>query len=214
MHISPALFVFASAIATAQMIVKPQLIESDSPFSQEGKVENVETKLLSKVEVNKVESGVLNSVHYRFYYTDGSGTFAGTPRNIGQFSEPSDSNWRVSCTKDPITDRKLCHMNMKDLWIFASPDSKPIVSVGSEHYPGSSVTLRLDQDTPISNTSKGSGQFSSQVSASLVEQLKSAKSVTTRHMKWPYQSWKDESWDLYGFAETLQYITWAVDHIK
>jgi hypothetical protein len=214
MNISPILLLFASAIATAQTIVKPSLIESDSAFTTEGKVGTLELRPSSKVEVHKIESGVLNGVHYRFFYTEGSGTFSGTPSNVGHFSEPEESNWHTGCKKDPITDSKVCFMHMKDLWVFASPNSKPSVSIGRGHYPGSTVTIRLDQENPVSNTSKGGGMFSPEASADLVEKLKAAKSVTTRYMQWPYQSWKDETWKVFGFAETLQYITWAVEHIK
>ncbi len=103
--------------ASAETITKPNLIVADEPFMQDGTVEMSEMKLLSTIEVNKTEKGVLNGVHYSFYYTDGSGTFSGRPGNTGNFMEPSEreSNWSVECKKDPISDKKMCHMKMKDL---------------------------------------------------------------------------------------------------
>lgn len=200
--------------ASAETITKPNLIVADEPFMQDGTVEMSEMKLLSTIEVNKTEKGVLNGVHYSFYYTDGSGTFSGTPGNTGNFMEPSESNWSVECKKDPISDKKMCHMKMKGLWVYVYGNGKTIVSIGSEHFPSSSVTVRIDGGAPFTTSSANDGDFPSNTSAKIIERLKHAKSLTTRYMKWPYRSWVDDSWEFYGFHETFKYINWAVRHIK
>ena len=173
-------------IASAETITKPNLIIADVPFMQDGTVEMSELKLFSTGEVNKTEKGVLNGVHYSFYYTDGSGTFSGTPGNTGNVMEPSESNWDVACKKDPITDKKMCHMKMKDLWVYVYENGKTIISIGSEHFPSSSVTVRIDGGAPFTTSSANDGDFPANTSAKLIEQLKRAKSLTTRYMKWPY----------------------------
>ncbi len=204
----------ASPSGHAQSELKPTLIDSIAPFSSDGKIEMTETKLLRTTEVSKTEAGVINGVHYHFYYTDGSGTFSGRPGNTGHHSEPTGTNWTTGCKKDPVTDRKHCYMQIRDLWIFVQPKGQIAVSIGHDHFPGSTVTIRLDNAPPISTGSRDDGTFNKQISAKLIKQLAQAKLATTRYMKWPYRTWVDETWELYGLPETLQYINWAVERIK
>ncbi len=198
----------------AQEPTKAPLIQSDLPFSANAKVELVESKSLNRVETHKVESGVLNGIHYHFYYTDGSGTFSGTSGNVGHYSETVGTNWSTGCKKDPVTDQRYCYMYMKDLVIFVYPKGGVTLSIGTDHFPGSSVTLRLDQGVPSTAPAKDNGSFPPQTSARLVKQLANARTITTRYMKWPYRTWIDQTWDLHGLPETLKYVAWAVDRIR
>ena len=204
-HLVFLLAVFATA-ALAQTVGKQGLIHSDTPFTQ--------TAVVDEKESGKRETGELNGVTYWFYYSDGSGTFVGASGNTGTYKDRTGTNWDVQCKKDPVTDRKRCQMKIKDLWLFVYPKGRVTVSIGHEHYPGSNVTIRIDQGGPISTSASNDGDFSPQTSLRLVQQLKKAKSVTTRYMKWPYRSWEDETWELYGFNEALAYVTWAVERIK
>ncbi|MDO9271071.1 MAG: DUF4124 domain-containing protein [Methylobacter sp.] len=190
--------------AKAPVKVKPTLIVSDTPFMQGGIVE---------ISEHKTEKGILNKVHYHFFYTDGSGSFSGTSGNTLDLMEPTKSNWSTGCKKDPITDKKMCHMKMKDLRIYVFENGGTVVSIGEEHFPGSSVAIRIDSGTPLT-TSSNNGSFPLDTSTKIIEQIQSAKSLTTRYMKWPYQSWVDESWEIFGFNETFKYINWAIMHIK
>ncbi|MBI4756961.1 MAG: hypothetical protein HY778_16400 [Betaproteobacteria bacterium] len=184
------LFCFCSGIAFAETDVTPK---PEEPFQN--------------------SEGVVNGVHYR-YYDDYSASFAGTEGNTTDFREPIGSNWDVGCEKDPITDKKTCHMHMKNLWVFVYGKGKPIISIGHDHFPGSSVVIRIDSSTPISSSAASDGNLSPALSAKVIERLKHAKQVTTRYMEWPYRSWVDDSWDMYGFNEAFQYITWAVKRVK
>ena len=208
------LITFMPFVASAQNAVGPNLIESDLPFTPEGKIESVENKYRPQREFNKIESGILNGVAYRVYYSDGSGFFAGTAGNTGHQSEPLDSNWSVACKKDSMNDTKQCYMKMKDLWIFVYPKSKVSISVGHDRYPRSSVAIRIDQGKPFETLPKDEGQFSSIVSVKLIPLLGKSQTITTRFVKWPQQNWIDKSWEMYGFNETYKYISWAVEHIK
>lgn len=100
------------------------------------------------------------------------------------------------------------------VWVWAYPNGHYIVSVGQDHFPGSTVAIRIDGGKPITASAKNGGMFSRQVSAKLLSQLKGASKLTTRYMEWPNRYWVDETWELYGFNEALQYITWAVDRIR
>jgi hypothetical protein len=201
---------FISVTANAQKM----LVESISPFTPDGKIENVESSYSTNKETHKIESGSISGVSYSFYYSDGSGTFAGTLGNLGNLAEKFGTNWNVACKKDQITDRKHCYMNMKDLWVFVYSKNEAKVAVGDNHFPGSTIAIRFDNGAAVISTTEENGSFSSQRSSRLIQQLKKSRLVTTRFMKWPNRSWNDESWDLYGFNEAFQYINWAVQHIK
>jgi len=200
--------------ASAETISKPHLIISDKPFTPDGVVSMNESEGLSEVEISKIEKGILNGVYYKIYYTDGSAIFSGIPGNTLQLSEPSESNWSVICQKDPINDKKMCFMTIKDLFVFVHGNGKITVIIGHNHFPGSTAAIRIDKDTPMTTSPANEGTFTHGKSAKIVERLKSAKSVTTRYMEWPHQSWVDETWEIYGFNQTFKFISWAVRHIK
>lgn len=199
--------------ASAAAITEPYLIVSDKPFMQGDTVEVSEKELPYTDEVDKIEKGILNGVNYSFSYSDGSGTFAGTPGNT-EYSLQSDDNWSVLCKKDPISDEKMCRMHMKDLWVVVPRYGKAIVGIGYKHFPSSTVTIRIDGGTPFTTYSTNNGTFPPNTSAKIIERLKHAKSLTTRYKEWPDNSWVDDSWELYGFNEAFKYINWAVRRIK
>lgn len=201
---------------------KSDLIVSLEPFSPNATIKTGHSPLLGPD--SKVEEGEINGVNYIFYYSDGSGSFVGTKggtlHGTGNYAASTAlrENWSVGCKKDAISDKKTCHMTMvgKNLWIWAYPNGIYNVSVGNgdDHFPGSTVAIRIDGGTPITATAKNGGSFSRQVSATLIAQIKRASKLTTRYMEWPNRYWVDETWELYGFNEALQYITWAVNKIR
>lgn len=200
--------------ALAQVDVMPTLIVSKSTFVTDGVIEMKEVKLLQTTVVHKIESGTLNSVLYSFLYTDGSGTFSGIKGNIDNFKNPLGTNWSTACSKDPVTDRKKCYLHLKDLFVYVFPKGGVTVSVGREHFSGSTVALRIDQAAPMVAFGKDDGDFSRQTSSRIISQISTAKLITTRYMKWPYKTWIDETWEPYGFNEAYKYITWAVERIQ
>jgi hypothetical protein len=192
-----------STLAAAQ--TKRELIQrSDVPFSPSG--------VISQVEGSYIEKGVIDDVPYSFYYSDGSGTFAGTKGNVLSIREPYTSNWSVYCNKDQITDKKSCVMSMNGLLLIVRPKGITTVHIGAEHFPRSSITIRIDGGKPQS--ASNGGPFSPQVSAGLVKHLSSANTVTTRYMEWPYDVWDDKTFEIFGFKETYSYVRWAVEKIK
>jgi hypothetical protein len=203
-----------AASPSRQEKVSTELLRSDKKFTPDAKIEERSIKTASATEIEKIESGSLNGVPYRFFYKDGGGVFAGTRGNAATYSEPINSNWQVRCEKDPLTGEKHCEMQMRDLYVFLFATGKIIVSVGSGHYPGSDVVVQMDKDPPISAPAGEDGDFNAKTSLQLVQQLKKAKTVTTRYMKWPYKTWKDETWEIYGFNEAFQYLNWAVERMK
>lgn len=160
------------------------------------------------------ENGNINDVKYRFSYVNGSGRFSSGSHDIVNCN--NDSNWRVQCYKDPITDKKNCLLHKYDLWIFVYGNMNEIVSIGDEHYPGSLVSIRVNKSKPITTSSQDDGSFSPLNSKRIIEQLLNdgAKIVTTRYMKWPYRKWEEQELGLYGFNEAYSYIKWAIKRIK
>lgn len=219
-----AIFISALAavncgIAQAQRSAKPDLIVSSEPFSPTGIVKTADPILRLNPD-SKVEEGEINGIRYHFYYSDGSGfvggKLAGTTEDHGTPAVSPALSWDVGCAKDAVTDKKMCHMTVphKNLWVWAYPKGRYAVSIGQDHFPGSTVTLRIDEGKPITAPAKNEGTFSPQESARLITRLKGASRITTRYMEWPNRYWVDETWEPYAFNEALQYITWAVNRIR
>lgn len=213
------LFIAISGLGQAQSASKLDLLVSVDSFSPNSVVTQGESAFIGPN--SKIESGELNGIAYRFYYSDGSGSFVGRREGALTGSSPfgasnaAKENWSVGCHKDAISDKKTCHMLILGrLSVVARPKGSYSVRIGFDHFPGSTITIRIDDGKPITDSASNDGQFPPQISAKLVSQLKKASKVTTRYMQWPYRYWVDETWELYGFNEALQYVTWAVEKIR
>lgn len=165
----------------------------------------------------KIEIGSRNSVAYEFNYSDGSGTFAGTPSN--SLRQPSEryetTNWDVNCEKDDITDEKTCYVDRGDVRLWVDSRGRSEIYIGANHYPGSKVVIRIDRTAPLAISERiFNGSFGYRASPAIISRITKAKTVTTRYQKWPYTDYVDETWDTYGLNEALAYIRWAVARIK
>lgn len=98
------------------------------------------------------------------------------------------------------------------MWLYENGSLR--ISIGSSHYPSSSVALRIDSKKPFYTTADNDGVFSSAQTKNIIAQLRSGKKITTRYAKWPYRSSVDEIFELYGFNEAYLYIQWALRKIK
>ncbi len=184
------------------------LIQSDEPFGPSSTV---------KLEFNgqKIETGILNGVEYRIYYSDGSGSFVG--RRGGNLADVMSFqyNWHVSCRKDVITDGKSCFMNRGATFVFVDDTGAYNLHLGTDHYPGSDIVIRIDNGKPIfMNSRTSTGSFGPRLSAAIIQSISKAKTVTTRYYKWPRNLPLDATWEPYGFNEALAYIKWAASRIR
>ena len=129
-------------------------------------------------------------------------------------TEALEWDHHVSCTKDPIHDLKSCHMHIVNLslWIHVHHRGSPSVTIGTHHYPGSTVALRINNEKPfVTNGEKG---FDAKTSAIIIQKLTKNPKVVTRYQKWPEAYPTDNMFQMFGFAEAYEYITWAVQQMK
>jgi hypothetical protein len=208
------------AVSGGVQAPKIDLIQSTSPFSPSSTISNHTFSTGASSPVKK-EVGTVNGVAYEFFYSDGSGLFAGDPKASLNDSNPRnriaawETAWHVGCEKDPITDEKTCHADKGDFRVWTNAAGRSEVYVGSEHYPGSQVVIRIDKTSPLAiNSRVYDGGFGYRASPGIINRIAAAKFVSTRYQKWPYRDYVDETWNTYGFKEALAYIKWAVAHIK
>ena len=188
--------------------VAETLIVSDGPFYPSGQVST--QSLLSKGDLHKVEEGEVNGVRYRFFYTDGSGSFAGKPGNSLTPSETMRENWRVGCNKDIMSDRVSCYAKILDLTIVITDERLRFVRVGKDHYPGSEVANRAGRYA--THVASSGEQYGCSESREILSEMQNGTTVSTRYQEWPRKSFRDQSFELYGFEEVYAYIQWAVAH--
>lgn len=195
-------------------VENPTLLKPAAPFTPDGVVSEKELELLTRVEINKVEEGSLNGVHYRIYYTDGSGTFSGAPDGSLTTGLGIGKDWSTSCKKDPMDDKKSCYIQRKDLWVWLYPGGRLKIFIGGDQYPGTSASVRIDSNQAIRSPADSEGVFTAAQSKQILQQLRSGARVATRYVDWPYRSAVDDSFDLHGFDEAYQYIQWALTQIR
>jgi hypothetical protein len=193
-----AVLALFTGAAFADPWMPPCLVCTNEQFSPNGVV---------TITGIKTETGNINGIYYNIFYEDGSGSF-------GHKDDLHNDNWNVECKKDKITDSKMCSMKKESLYVYAHGNGKSIVSIGHDHFPNSSVTIRIESNTPITTSAANDGDFPAKTSDGIITKLKRSKSATTRYMEWPYRTWVDKEVDTQGFNEAYAYIKWAVKHIK
>ena len=191
--------------------VIPNLIVSETPFHESGTVILQELELLTQIRVSKIEQGDMNGVKYRFYYTDGSGSFAGAPGNELKSTERA-TNWSVKCDKDVMTEKVSCYAITRSFGIFAYPDGSELIALGVNHYPGSKVAVKVGAAAPVEADSRI--QFDSKQSRALLDRMKNGTQIVTRYQEWPHKRNTDQVFTLFGVEEARAYLHWAVKRIK
>ena len=71
--------------------------------------------------------------------------------------------------------------------------------------------IRVEKNKPF--TTPESTGFSSSQAASIIEQLKTGKSVLTRYQEWPYRVDKDTPVDLFGFPQAWEILNKVYESI-
>lgn len=209
-----ALLAISGAAFTQERVEKPTLLKPQAPFTESGVVSDSELKLLTRIEVNKIEDGTRNGVAYRIYYTDGSGSFSGSADGSLSGALGRGTDWSTACKKDPMNDKTSCYLQRKDLWVWLHQGGRVEVFIGGNQYPGTSATIRIDSNPAINSPSDSEGVFTADQSKQIVQQLLSGSTVATRYIDWPYRSATDESFELNGFDEAYEYIEWALRQIR
>ncbi|MFS0827576.1 hypothetical protein [Pseudomonas phoenicis] len=193
---------------TIPTVDSPEFITVAGPLLPGGRVTcHVSFDLVSGNHnvMHRIETGTLNSTKYRFHYSDGSGTVQGLQENVLDIlKDKYGENWNLRCRKDEMDDTHYCAMSRGPLTIGVYGHSSRFVSVGSEHFPGSSITLRIDEDVPVTALAKPG--FSSLQETGLMAAMSKGTSVLTRYVKWPYESNQDKRVSLFGFNPALQII--------
>lgn len=203
------LIILAVTLTTfAQSKPKPTAIQPGEPFSREGEI-------IVDERFGKTERQIKGGVKYEIYYADASASILAKEGGDLASLEYNDK-WHINCRRDAMDDRISCLANLYDLSIsIVKRSSRPplyVVMIGNNHYPGSRVAIRLDDDPPIISGPVQSFAFDNP--NAILSRMSTAKTITTRYQKWPNQWNVDNKWNLYGFDVVMRYLKWAIDHIK
>jgi hypothetical protein len=98
-----------------------------------------------------------------------------------------------------------------DLLIVSDTAETRLVMIGHDHYPGSSIALRIDTNKPFVETSDG---FADSRARDVLAALTSGRSAVTRYQRWPYQTDIDARLSLEGFPQAVQLLNWSVKHYR
>ena len=166
------------------------------------------------------EEGIYNGVSYRFYHSDGSGTFGRLEESVrdkifreamarsGKYQDIKKdlTGWKTSCKQDAMNDTRYCHARKDDLWVFLYDAGLVHISIGSDHYPGSTTALRFGRETPVVASKDG---WMGEKAEPILAKLRSAQTVLTRYRKYSEGN-VDKETDLFGFGEVYEYLRFAV----
>ena len=190
------------------VVGRDELIKTSTPLFANGKITCViglNYRKMSENEKLRIETGSFKDIKYRIYYTDGSGSVQGDKNStLDTIKDLHVTNWSTGCKVDGMEDKHWCYIQKKDLMVGIWKDGKSFISIGSEHFPNSNIAIRIDQQTP--NSASAESGFNRKQTTQIIEQLKSGSKALTRYQEWPYEQNKDQTIDLYGFAEAWEII--------
>lgn len=150
------------------------------------------------------EYGEVGGMRYALY-SDGSGVAEGMPQaGVEKFIE--GNVWRIRCNRDLMSDRRTCSAKFRNLWIEASSRGSVLVSVGDNHFPGITSSLRVGQVR--FNTLNRDGYFSVRDSSTIIGLMGKGAGTSTRFMKWPYRSWVEDEIEPYGVPHLVRLLRW------
>jgi hypothetical protein len=214
---STALLLFAWLVFIGAAVDRPVLSRS-LKFREDGKF--TEDRPLAGHRFTK-EEGIYNGVSYRFYHSDGSGTF-------GRFEETEKDRivresmeraghkhkttkeligWKTTCKQDAMTGKRHCSTNKNDLWVSWFDNSQLIISIGSKPAPGSQIALRFGKEAPLTTSEKG---WYGEPAIKLLQRLIAEKRVATRYRNWPANIDIDKETELFGLKEVCDFLKFAV----
>ena len=185
----------------AETIDKPLFIHGNTPVVEDSRmycqVRYYYTE--RKNHRSRREDGEFQGYKYRIFHTDGSGTLQGLPDNNLSVKDKYKTNWSFRCKRDEFDDTHWCQVSREGLSVTIWKDGSVLVNVGAKHYPGTNVSVRIDDSPPYSATEKVG--FNTGTSNQILDELLSGDSVMTRYQKWPYKRYIDQRVPLFGFTE-------------
>lgn len=158
----------------------------------------------------RVETGTFKGAKYKIYYSDGSGRVQGLPE--GNPDSSIESDWCIYCYTDKMDDSRWCCLRRGNLTVGIRKDGSYFISIGHEHYPGSTIAIRVDKNEPIS-ASESAGFSSHQVSV-ILDQLTTGNTLLTRYQEWPYQTNRDDCFSPYGFSQAWEILQVIYDSVR
>lgn len=133
------------------------------------------------------------------------GTLKGHPYAIWEDGVAEVSHWQVNCHVDAMTDTNTCIISLRDFWLRVGRLGVTFVGVGENHYPGTSVYLRIDAAKPIQGKNPG---WRGAMATAIYKAAVAGEAVTTRFRRWPEQGWSDDEMKSTGLAEAVEIARW------
>ncbi len=164
--------------------------------------------------------GTVSGVRFRFDRVPPRTMYiASTPNNplvriSYDGSEYFEGYWKIYCSNDSMSDARECNIYQGYLTLKVFSDQRIAVFVGWDNFPNSSIAIRIDSDKPISVPVVTNNSFGFRLSKRIVEMMKSGSKIRTRYMEWPYQTYLDEEFELFGFEQALSYALWEVSQVR
>lgn len=152
-----------------------------------------------------IETGSLDGVLYEVWKNGGGGKVQGLPNNTLKLEQDKyETNWIIDCKIDRMDDTRWCLIRRANMSVILWKDGSWHIRVGHEHYPGSAMAIRVDENKAIiAEEQKG---FSDAQVKQIIQQLRTGNSFITRYQKWPYRSSIDESAEAFGFSQAIQVL--------
>ena len=107
--------------------------------------------------------------------------------------------WDVSCKKDAFNGKKVFSISKGKLMVLLL-DGRYAVSVGRNHYPGTTSAIKIDDNVAYYGKE---GLINTMYANLIVKQMKEGKKAVVRYQEWPYKYNQDIEVDLTDFTKRL-----------
>ncbi|MES2317611.1 MAG: hypothetical protein V4631_08965 [Pseudomonadota bacterium] len=152
-------------------------------------------------KVDGYERGTVRGYDVRIF--SDSATVASVPG--GDVMTYNKENWDIGCSRDKMTSNVLCLLYRGQLYLSIDKDNFSFISVGSDHFPGTTTSIKVGSKR--FDTRDGRGDFPQR--KQLLALMKDGTPIVTRHSTWPSGLNVDEEFTLHGMQAAMDVAKWG-----
>ncbi|NWK73771.1 hypothetical protein HYG93_05595 [Acinetobacter sp. SwsAc6] len=126
--------------------------------------------------------------------------------------ESHKNSWKVSCSKDRITDAKTCFLNKYELGVMKSQKYGTMLAVSKELKSLNNYIynyIRIDKNS----AHKTKGYFHSTSAAKIINEMRAGSTAYTRFQEWDGEEY-EEVLSLWGFSAAYEVMNKMYERLK
>lgn len=185
-----------SACQSAKPVQKAGIIVNDGWYPNEKIIPGKLNKIFPEFSIPESREGIMPNGDMYTIYQGGTG-------NLTSSSTYGNNGWSIDCRTDALDDKPDCKLTSSKarLYIYYGNASSPkSICILGHDFPGRKGAIRIDKSNPITTDTDGC------ISGKNINKLFTGNTVTTRAVKWPYDTYIDSTHSIAGLKSAMELV--------